>query len=103
MHLSSWELNQKAPHPKHLENIINYLDYIPKMKSKFERIGTRTKLYRLKHQLTLKDFIQMTNIDNNVVNKIENYRFCKLEKYVLHQIEKAIKQKPTFSYAENLK
>lgn len=101
MNLSAWELNQKAPHPKYVEDIIDYLGYIPSIKSKLERIGIRTKLYRLKYQLSLEEFIQMTNIDSNLINKIENYRFCKLEKGVLQKIEKAIKHKPTFSFLTN--
>ena len=27
MYLSSWELNQKAPHPKYVDEIVNYLGY----------------------------------------------------------------------------
>lgn len=79
MNLSAWELNQKAPHPKHLENIINYLGYIPIITSSFEKLGMRTKLYRKKHNLTLETFCQMANIDIHVVNKLENARFCKVD------------------------
>jgi DNA-binding transcriptional regulator YiaG len=80
MYLSAWELNQKKPHPKHLKNIIDYLGYIPKINSKHERIGTQTKLYRIKHNLTLKEFCQMTNIDFDLVVKWENARYCKISK-----------------------
>jgi transcriptional regulator with XRE-family HTH domain len=50
MYLSSWELNQKAPHPKHLKNIIDYLGYVPTITSNREHLGrTYRKRRNLKH------------------------------------------------------
>jgi transcriptional regulator with XRE-family HTH domain len=74
IYLSSWELNRKSPHPKHIENIINYLGYIPQIKFSFEKLGTRTKLYRIKNKLSIQEFSQLNNIDINILDKLENSR-----------------------------
>lgn len=79
MYLSSWELNQKKPHSKHLENIIDYLGYLPEVDIKYERLGIVTKLYRLKHGLSLGEFCQKENIDIDWVKKWENARYCKVD------------------------
>ena len=97
MYLSSWELKQKAPHPKHVENIINYLGYVPNITSKLEKLGTRTKLYRIKHNISIEEFCQMGNIDINVVMKLEEARFCKPLKIKVQAIKRQINRKPTFS------
>lgn len=91
MYLSSWELNQKAPHPKHLKNIIGYLGYVPTISSNIERLGMRTKLYRMKYNISLHEFCQMGNIDSDVVIKLETRRFCKLSKEDTRTIKKALK------------
>ncbi|NQY01416.1 MAG: helix-turn-helix transcriptional regulator [Flavobacteriaceae bacterium] len=87
MYLSSWELNQKKPHPKHLENIIEYLGYLPEINVEYERLGMVTKLYRLKHQLSLEKFCQMANVDIDMVFKWEHARYCKVHN---HQRSQAI-------------
>ena len=97
MYLSSWELKQKAPHPKHVESIIDYLGYVPKINSKLEKLGTRTKLYRMKYNISMKEFCQMGNIDINVVMKLETMRFCKPLKTQVRTIKRQLNRKPTFS------
>lgn len=103
MYLSSWELKQKAPHPKHLDNIIKYLGYIPNITSKFEKLGTRTKLYRLKYGLSLKEFLQMPNINSHIMMKLEQSRYCKIPKTEEKAIEKMLKQTPTYFCEATLK
>lgn len=103
MYLSSWELNQKAAHPKHLDSIIEYLGYIPNITSRFEKLGMRTKLYRMKYNLSMEDFIHMPNINSNIVMKLERLRFCKVSKTEEKAIEKTLKQKPTYFYEVTLK
>lgn len=98
MNLSAWELNRKAPHPKHLENIINYLGYVPNITSDFDKLGTQTKLYRIKHNLNLEEFLQITNIDSNVVSNLESLRFCKLPRTKVQAIKKALVKVPTSFY-----
>ncbi len=97
MYLSSWELNQKAPHPKHVERIIDYLGYMPNITSKFEKLGTRTKLYRMKHNISIEEFCQMGNININVIMKLETMRFCKPLKTEVRAIKRQLNRKPTFS------
>lgn len=97
MYLSMWELNRKSPHPKYVEFIIDYLGYTPKIASKFDKLGTRTKLYRLRHGMSLEEFLQMTNIDHDVIHRIENMRFTKLSKIEAKIIEKALKEIPNVS------
>jgi DNA-binding transcriptional regulator YiaG len=92
MYLSSWELNQKLPHPKHLKNIIDYLGYLPKKISKNELLGMQTKYFRMKYHLSLEEFCQMTNINSDVVVSLENKRFCKVSDMERKAILKSLKE-----------
>ena len=91
MHLSSWELNQKAPHPKYVDVIIDYLGYVPKITSRIERLGSRIKLYRRKHNLGINEFCELKKIDKVLVIKHENQRFCKFSKEEQKIIEQALR------------
>lgn len=96
MYLSSWELNQKKPHPKHLENIIEYLGYLPQTISKSELLGTQTKYYRMKYNLTLEELCQMTNMTSNVVTQLETKRFrktCDSERRAMIQALSSLQKK----------
>ncbi len=92
VYLSSWEHKRKAPHPKYLDIIIDYLGYIPKITSKTDFLGTRVKLYRKKHNLFIETFCQLGNIDTHVVMKLENARFCKVDKETKKMIEKQLQK-----------
>lgn len=91
MNLSMWEHNKMFPHPKYVQTIIDYLDFVPNNTLKFERLGTRTILFRMKNQLSIEEFVQMTNIDSNVIWKIEKMKFSKLSKDEIRTIERALK------------
>ncbi len=43
-------------------------------------LGTWVKLYRKEHKLSMETFCLMGHIDINVAMKLENLRFCKLDK-----------------------
>ncbi|MFV0572295.1 MAG: hypothetical protein ACK5M1_07690 [Xanthomarina gelatinilytica] len=77
MNLSMWEHNRKPVHPKYVKAIVNYLGYVPNVTSKFEQLGTRTQLYRMKHKLTVEEFCHLGDIPTDVVIKLETMRFCK--------------------------
>lgn len=102
MYLSSWELNQKKPHPKHLENIIDYLSYLPKKVSKKELLGTQTKYFRIKHLIDLENLCQMVNIKTSLVKRIETKRFCKLSKQEDKMVRRALKAMQDFSKPDEL-
>ena len=90
MNLSAWELNQKVPHPKYAEIIIDFLGYIPTITSKIERLGTRIKLYRLKHKLSINEFCKLKQIDKALVYKHEMQRFCKFSEKEYEVIEQVL-------------
>ena len=87
-------MNQKVPHPKHLEIIVDYLGYVPNITSSFEKLGTRTKLYRIKNKLSLETFLKKTNIDSNIIKKLEHSRYCKIPKTLNEMIIEKLKQEP---------
>ncbi len=93
MHLSLWEHNHKSPHSKYVKSIVKYLRYIPEVNFKSERLGTLTQLYRLKHKISIEEFCQMTNIDSNVLRRIETMRSYKVSDDVEKMIFKAVNNK----------
>ncbi|MFY0602762.1 MAG: helix-turn-helix transcriptional regulator [Flavobacteriaceae bacterium] len=101
VYLSSWEHKRKAPHPKYLDPIINYLGYIPRIISKIDFLGTRVKLYRKKYKLSIETFCQLGSIDVDVIMKLENARFCKIDKETKKVIEIQLKKAPT-SFCEEI-
>jgi len=101
VYLSSWEHKRKAPHPKYFDAIIDYLGYVPNITSKTDFLGTRVKLYRKKHSLSVKVFCKLCNIDNHLAIKLENARFCKIDKQTKRMIEKQLKQAP-ISFCEEI-
>lgn len=64
--------------------------YIPKITSGFERLGTRIKLYRKKHNMSIDEFCKLKQIDKDLVYKLENQRFCKLSNEEQKNIEQAL-------------
>ncbi len=97
MCLSSWELNRKQIHPKYLEAIIQFLGYTPKLKSKFDKIGMRTKLWRIQHSITLDDFSVMIAIPKEEIIKIETARYCKVDKKTERKVNQFLIVNLTFS------
>lgn len=97
MCLSSWEINKKTIHPKYLESIIEFLGFTPKLTSNFDKIGMRTKLWRKQHSVTMDDFLSMINIPKKEILKIEQARYCKVDKNVALKINSFLKSNITFS------
>ncbi|MGY0408223.1 MAG: helix-turn-helix domain-containing protein [Polaribacter sp.] len=88
--LSQWELNRKPPHPKYFTQIIEFLGFTPVLKSDFDRLGIRTKLYKIQRNISLKEFVKEINISRELLYKIEESRHCKLEAKVKRRIEQYI-------------
>lgn len=97
MCLSSWEINKKTIHPKYLEPIIEFLGFTPKLKSNFDKLGTRTKLWRKQHSVSMDAFLSMINIPKEKILKIEQARYCKVDKKVALKINSFLKSNTTFS------
>lgn len=97
MYLSSWEINKKTIHPKYLESIIEFLGFIPKLTSNFDKIGMRTKLWRKQHFVSMDDFLRMVNIPKEEILKIEQARYCKIDKKIELKINSFLNSNTTFS------
>ena len=95
--LSNWELNRKPIHPKRFKDIIDFLGFIPEASSKFDRLGTRTQLWRLQNQVELKEFLYMIDIPKEEILKIEEARYCKVDKKTEIKINTFLKNKTTSS------
>lgn len=80
MCLSSWELNSQTIHPKYLESIIIFLGFIPKLTSNFDVIGMRVKLWRTENFISIEEFSRMVTIPEEEIKKIEQARYCKVDK-----------------------
>lgn len=97
MCLSSWEINRQTIHPKYLEPIIEFLGFTPKLTSNFDKIGIRTKLWRKQHSVSMDDFLSMINIPKEEILKIEQARYCKVDKKVALKINSFLRSNTTFS------
>ena len=97
MCLSSWELNRETIHPKYLEAIIEFLGFIPKLKSNFDKLGIRTKLWRLQNNVEFEEFLSMINSPKEEILKIEEARYCKVDKKTEIKINTFLKNKTTSS------
>lgn len=84
--LSNWEHNKKSPHPKHFDSIIDFLGFVPKKQSRFDKLGTRTQLWRLQNNITLEEFSSVLNTPIEIIVKIEEARHCKLEDEIKRRI-----------------
>lgn len=78
--LSMWELGKVSPHPQYLEAVISYLGYLPDFDMRRERYGTLTKFYRLKYNLRLEEFLNLTNLEPDTIHDLENKRYTRREK-----------------------
>ena len=96
--LSMWELNRKPVHPKRFQSVIDFLGYIPKKSSEFDKLGTRTQLWRLQNDVNFEEFISMFNLDREVILKIETARYCKIDTELGARILQCI-QHPISSHA----
>jgi len=77
--LSNWELNRKPIHPKRFNDVIDFLGFVPKQSSKFDKLGTRTQLWRLQNHASLEEFVSLLNLEKEDINKIETARYCKID------------------------
>lgn len=77
--LSMWELNRKPVHPKRFQSVIDFLGFVPKQSSLFDKLGTRTQLWRLQNNVSFDEFINLFNLEKEVISKIETTRYCKID------------------------
>lgn len=89
--LSMWELNRKPIHPKRFQSVIDFLGYVPKKYSNFDKLGTRTQLWRLQNNVGFEEFISMFNLEKEVILKIETARYCKIDTELETKISEYIK------------
>lgn len=89
--LSMWELKRKPLHPKRFQSVIDFLGYIPKKSSKFDKLGTRTQLWRLQNGVSPEEFSELVNIPIEEITRIETARYCKIDSKVSKAINSFIK------------
>ena len=89
--LSMWELKRKPVHPKRFLSVIDFLGYVPKKSSEFDKLGTRTQLWRLQNDVDLQEFSELTNIPLEEITRIETARYCKIDNKVSVVINSFIK------------
>ena len=77
--LSNWELNRKPVHPKRFHDVIDFLGFIPNKHSVFDKLGTRTQLWRLQNGVSLDEFLSLFNLKDEDISKIETARYCKID------------------------
>lgn len=97
--LSMWELKRKPVHPKLFQSVIDFLGYVPKKSSKFDKLGTRTQLWRLQNDISLQEFSDLVNVSIEEITRIETARYCKIDSKVSEAITSCIKQ-PISYHAE---
>lgn len=88
--LSMWELNRKPVHPKRFQSVIDFLGYVPKKSSKFDKLGTRTQLWRLQNDVSLQEFSELVNVPIEEIIRIETARYCKIDKRFSESVGKLI-------------
>lgn len=84
--LSMWELKRKPVHPKRFQSVIDFLGYTPKKSSKFDKLGTRTQLWRLQNDVSLEDFSELVNVPIEEIIRIETARYCKIDDKLFNMI-----------------
>ncbi len=92
MYLSSWEHNRKPVHPKYVESVVDYLGYVPDVTGGFDRLGTRTKLFRMKHGISHGEFLHMANIEPHTLHRIEVKKWWNIDVQERERIIKALEQ-----------
>ena len=90
--LSNWELNKKPIHPKRFNDVINFLGFVPKKQSSFDKLGTRTQLWRLQNHIDLEEFVSLFNLEREDIIKIETARYYKKDDELESTIIKHIQQ-----------
>lgn len=97
--LSKWELNHAPVHPKYLNAVISFLGFIPKLKSNFDRLGTRTQLWRIENMVSMQEFVKKLDISKEEIQRIEQARHCKIDTQMESKINHFLKKSLTSSYA----
>ena len=59
--------------------MIDFLGFVPNKYSSFDKLGTRTQLWRLQNNVNLEEFISMFNLEREEIIKIETARYCKID------------------------
>lgn len=59
--------------------MINFLGFIPKKSSDFDKLGSRTQLYRMQNNMSIQEFSKSANIPIEIIEKIEQARYCKID------------------------
>ena len=89
--LSMWELKRKPVHPKRFQSVIDFLGFIPKKSSKFDKLGTRSQLWRLQNNVSLLEFSELVNVPIEEITRIETVRYCKIDAELETKISEYIK------------
>ena len=97
VYLSKWELNHPPVHPKYFNVLIDFLGFIPKLKSTYDRLGTRTQLWRMENKVSLNKFAEILNVQKEEIQRIEQVQHCKIDSQTETKINRFIKKKPISS------
>ena len=82
--ISKWELNRTPVHPKHVKNVIEFLEYTPSDISDFEYLGTKIQLWKMNREMSTIAFSELVKVPVVNVEKIET----NLRKIPLNILEK---------------
>lgn len=94
--LSMWELKRKPVHPKRFQSVIDFLGFVPKESSRFDKLGTRTQLWRLQNNISLQEFSELVNVPIEEIIRVETARYCKIDGMVSEVINSFIKHPISF-------
>jgi len=96
--LSNWEFNRQPVASKHLIRIVEFLGFLPNLKSDFDLFGLQIKLWRIRNNCTLEEFSELVESSARIIEKIENSRSRKIEKELKRKIKQFLrKDVPNYS------
>ncbi len=85
-------------HPKYLNAILNFFGFTPKLKSTFDRLGTRTQLWRIENKITAKEFAEILNIPKEEIQRMEQARHCTIDIQIESKINCFLKNRAFSSF-----
>ncbi len=95
--LSNLELNRKPTPPKYLNQITQFLDYVPKIKMDFDRLGIYTQLFRIDNNISFKELSKQINISQKELKHLEVGKYGKRHRILNEKVTSFLKQNPTSS------
>lgn len=95
--LSNLELNRKPTPPKYLNQIVEFLNYAPKIKIEFDRLGIYTQLFRIDNNISFKEFSKNIGISQTELKHLEQGKFGKRHRILNEKVTSFLKQNPTSS------